>query len=691
MSDKIHTSHLSRLAVVYKRQSSLTQARDHLESPRRQEALKMRAQELGWPALQVIMLEERPRTASSTEFRSAYHELRALVVAGKVGAIFAVDVSRWSRDSVAWVTLLRDCVFEHVLLLDEYRVYDPDDSHDHVFLGIQGVLAEDELRRMRERTLTCWWNKARRHEMVFHLPTGIVCIDGQLAKHPHRRVRRSLERLFAQFNHCSSVSQLCQWYLQQQESLPFVVHGDNPEQVQWRPASYHRLLGILKNPLYAGAYVMGRSKTVQIRNEQGEIVRRRRVVSREKWEVLKQQHFEGYITWGQYEQNLMKIEKNNRGTGTSGGGVRGSGLLSGLLRCARCGSSLQVQYYGRERHPTYVCRGGARQRERRAKCLTFFGPPAEALFSEMLLEAIRPAALTAATEAKRRWREQSQSDRLMLSDQLQQLEYEAERARRQFDRVEPENRLVAEDLERRWNVALQLVHAQRARLQEFDEQHAVTHRDESFQTWFTPQRFEQIWNDPADASVKKRIVDVLVREVVVNVAESKEEVELWIHWHGGHHTLLTAPLRRRSGGRKEGTRQLIALMAGVSDDANIARTLNRHGITMPTNKAALSHWTAETVRQFRERHAIPPFDAAEKARRGLLTADEAAQRLGVSPMSVHRLIAAGILPSEQSQRGLPSVIQASDLDLPDVQEATQRILRNLPRPLTQNPNQQKLF
>jgi hypothetical protein len=340
-----------------------------------------------------------------------------------------------------------------------------------------------------------------------------------------------------------------------------------------------------------------------------------------------------------------------------------------------------------------MCRGGARQREQSGKCLSFFGPPAETLFAEMVLEVVRPAALAAATQARTCFREQSQQDRQVLLDHLQQLEYEAERARRQYDRVEPENRLVAQDLECRWNTTLQAVDVQRVRLQEFDQQHPPMPCDESFQTWFTAQRLEEIWNaSSSDTFLKKQIVDLLVREVIVNLSASGEEVQLWSHWQGGHHTHLTALHRTRCSGRINEVQRVISQLRCISDDASIARTLNRHGIALPnTTKNPVTNWTAKSVRQFRERHAIAPFDAAEKVRRGLLTADEAAGRLGISPMSIHRLVAAGILPSDQPQRGLPSVIHAPDLELPEVQKAVQRILTNSPRPLPENPNQQKLF
>jgi DNA invertase Pin-like site-specific DNA recombinase len=693
MSENIQPHHLSRLAVVYVRQSSPTQFRNQLESPQRQRALRERAMQLGWSESRVhVLAEQQAASGGSTHGRPAYRELSEQVAQHRVGLILAVEVARWARDNAAWQWLLRDCIFEGVLLADEQRLYDPNDPHDHVLLGIQGALAEYELRMLRTRTITCWWNKAKRHEMHIAIPTGVVATTGHLEKHPHRRVRNSFDRLFRKFDECASVLQLCRWYLEKNELLPYVAHGDHPHQVQWRPAAYKRLLGILKNPTYAGAYVIGRSETIRVRNEQGEIVRRRCAVPQEKWKVVDREHFDGYISWQQYEQNMRKIQNNTWRQQSPG--RRGSSLLSGLLRCARCGTCLHVQYHGS--HPSYVCRGGARQRERGRLCLSFSGRTVEPLFAEMVLEAVRPAALAASRQAFVLLREQSQQDRQTLLDHLEQLQYESERARRQYDRVEPENRLVAEELERRWNEALQALDVQRMCLEEFDRQHPPTALDESLEAWFNQGcRLEEAWHAPSsEATLKKQIVDLLVREVVVELSDSGEEVQLWIHWQGGHHTLLSAPRSRGrgGGGRQTEARRIVSLLRAAYDDASIARTLNRHGIHMPeTSPADASSWTAKSVRVFRERHAIAPFDAAEKARRGLLTGEEAGCRLGISAMSVHRLIAAGTVPAEQPRRGLPSIILERDLELPEVQAATQRILANRPRPLPENPSQQFLF
>jgi len=207
MNEKIQAHHLQRLAAVYVRQSGPAQVRNNRESPRRQRALKERARQLGWPEERILILEEgQAKSGSSTHGREAYHELAEKVIGGQVGVILAVEVSRWARDNAAWQLLLRDCIFANVLLADEQKIYDPDDPHDRVILGIEGVLAEYELGLLRQRMQTCWWEKARRGEMFTNIATGYVEVRGQgLDKHPNQRVQHSLERLFRKFEQAPSV------------------------------------------------------------------------------------------------------------------------------------------------------------------------------------------------------------------------------------------------------------------------------------------------------------------------------------------------------------------------------------------------------------------------------------------------------------------------------------------------------
>lgn len=690
MHEKIQPHHLDRLGIVYSRQSGRTQTRFNLESPLRQQALKARVLQIGWPETQVLVLEESQAcSASSTHARHAFHQLCELIREHKVGGIFAVDVARWARDGVAWQWMLRDCAYENVLLGDEYRVYDPNDSHDHVTLGIQGVLAEYELRQIRDRTIECWWNKAHRHELFVAIPTGLVIADGNVTKHPDRRVRHSLERLFEKFNDCSSVLQLYHWCVKQNQRLPFVAFGSDTQQVEWRMPTYRRVLEILKNPSYAGAYVIGRTESAKVRDEDGEIVSRVRPLPRDQWKIVERDHFEGYISWQQYENNMAKIEKNTFGKEGPGTARKATALLSGLLRCMRCGNSLHVRY-PRSGQPSYVCRGGERQREGGGRCLSFSSQNIEAMFSQAVMEVVRPAAIEASLQASQRIGNESRKDRQLLLDQLQQLEYEVERAQRQFDRVEPENRLVAGELERRWNQALESANVQRDRLRQFDEQNPVMSWDPSLAGWFNANRFEEVWW-AATSRQRKRMVDILVREVMVDISEAGDTVLFWIHWQGGHHTSLSAPRARHRSGMQKTVKDVITLLRCLGDDSSIARTLNRHGIQLTKKNSGTTSWTAKLVRQFREKHSIAPHDPAEKQRRGLLTAEEAGRTLGISAMSIHRLVSAGILPAQQALPGLPQIIESHNLELAKVKNAVQRILSNLPRPLTDNPRQQKLF
>lgn len=692
MNEKIQPRHLHRLAVVYIRQSSPGQVRNNRESALRQGALTKRAEELGWPPERILVLqEEQGRSGSSTCGRHAYRQLAEEVVEDRVGMILAVEVGRWSRDNAAWQLLLRDCMFAQVLLSDEYRIYDPNDAHDHVYLGIQGALAEYELRKIRERMLSCWWAKARRGELFANIATGYIEVRGKgIDKHPDLRVQRSLERLFEKFREMPSVMRLCQWYLDGEEPLPYVERGDDPHHVQWLPANYKRLLWMFKNPAYTGAFVLGRSKTVVERSEEGELVRRRRSMPSAEWEVLEKDRFPAYISWQQYEENVAKIRKaaTMYGDGSRAAAQRGAALLSGLLRCGRCGRPLSVGYPSGGQ-PRYFCRGSSTQRERRKTCLSFSGRYVEPLFSEAVLEAVSPAGIAAAQRAADVARQDCQQQRQRLMDEVQQRQYEADRARRQYDRVEPENRLVAAELERRWNDALDQATAVQTRLEMFERQSDPLPSDEELcRLMSLGQRLERVWNaETCDITIKKEIVRLLVEEVIAEVDESQDTVELWIQWKGGHHTPLSAPRAARQGySRNTEAKAAIGALRAVCDDVEIARVLNRHGV--PCGK---TRWTASSVRAFRERHGIAPFDAAEKRREGLLSQEEAAELLEISAMSVHRLVQRGILPAEQATPGMPCIIRRADVALPEVQQAIHRILSNSSRPLPDDPNQLKLF
>ena len=692
MSDKIQPHHLNRLAIVYIRQSSPRQVLNNKESRARQRELSKRAKGLGWTDEKIVVLEEeKAQTASSTTDRSAYRKTSELVCQKRVGIILAVEVSRWSRDSVAWQLLLRDCVYSGVLLSNEHMVYDPHDPGDHASLGIQGVLAEYELRMIRDRMLVCWWQKARRGEIFPGIGTGYVVIPGKgLEKHPNARVRNSLDRLFQKFNELPSALKLCQWYRKHGKTLPLVDRGDDPRNVKWVPAHYKRILRILKNPVYAGAYVVGRTETFLQRTDEGEFVRRRRVLPLDQWKVLEKDRHPGYISWDQYERNLTKIQGNSFMSGNSSQETprRGSSLLSGLMRCARCTNHLHIarDSSGRVR---YVCKGGRRQRERGKPCLSFSSRHVDPMFAENLLDVVRPAGIEAARHAGQLCREEYEAERQSMLDELRQVEYEAQRAQRQYDRVEPENRLVATQLETRWNESLAALADARTRLARFDEDSQPMPSNEQLeQLGSLGKRLERVWFcTDTDVAIKKQIASLLVREIIADVDTERNEVSLWIHWRGGHHTELVAPRGARRGHTATvKAKMAISTLRAVCDDTGIAHALNRNGVYCDLNR-----WTAASVHAFRDRHGIRPFDKAEKQSQGLLSQEEAAQKLGISPMSVHRLVRSRILAAEQPSAGMPTIIREADLAIPEVQAAVHQIRSNLPRPLPADPNQRKLF
>lgn len=688
MNSKIQRHHLERSATVYVRQSSPGQALNHRESALRQRALADRAAQLGWAKDRIDILEETPRTASSTQGRGAYQVVFQNILDKRVGVILGVDVARWSRDGAAFQLLLRNCMFHDVLLADEQHVYDPNDSHDYVLLGVQGVLAEYELKMMRQRMSQCWWNKAKRCELFNVGTIGYVNLRDGREKHPDQRVRHSLERLFERFRQSSSVLSLCRDYWRREETLPFVRHGDDPYHVKWLPANYKRLLHLLKNPAYAGAYVLGQSETVVEQNEAGELIRRRVALPRDQWKVVEKDCFAPYISWRQFEENLAKIENNTTMNGKlSRPTGRHSTLLSGLLRCARCGHELAVRY-GSGGSVNYLCRGGGSQRDRGEKCLSFTGRYAEAWFSQLVLEAVRPGAVEAAVRAAELLQSERLQDRQGLLDHVMQCQYEADRAKRQYDQVDPENRLVAGELESRWNASLLALATAQQRLQRFDhESSPLPAQDELDCLSQLSDRLAEVW-DAADADglLKKQVVSLVVEQVMVELTPSQEEVILWIQWTGGHHSELRVPRTVRAGRRSGETKRLIESLRQVCGDAQIAQTLNRQGARL---KGA--SWTADRVAEFRQQHNLAAFDRERKSSLDLLTASEAADRLSISAMSVHRLVGAGVLPAEQAEAGFPCVIRGEDLEREPVREAARRIRCNSPRPLPENPSQLKLF
>ena len=691
--EKITADHQARLAMVYVRQSSPGQVRNNPESYRVQTRLIERAQELGWPPGRIRVLDrDQGESASLPSQRQDFQELMERVQSRQVGIILSTDVSRLARNGVDWSVLIHYCGLVNVVLSDESQVLDPALAHDGLLLGIQGALAVHETHAIRKRMDQGRLEKASRGELHPAVPAGYVCVDGkQLLKHPDRRVRQAIDRVFADFPSSPSAMQLVRRLRAQGHELPRVPRAGDGQAVEWTEPSYGRVLELLQNPKYAGLYVYGRHRTITDVSPNGEVSKHVRRMPRAQWAVELPDHHPAYLTIEQYERNQHKIAMNaNRWAPKVKGAARaGSALLAGLIRCRRCDHPLQVSY-GSSGALTYTCRGGRRQREDGERgCFHFRANELEAQVLEHLLHAVSPAGVAAAECAADRLAGQRQQRRQVLVDACDDRRYQADLARRRFDHVDPANRLVFDTLAEELEQALAGVEEVQARLAAFDRDEPPRPTPEQKQELLElGAHLERAWFHPrADGQLKKHIVRTLITHVYADVDEDRDEVVLWIQWAGGHHTDLRGPRRQRSRG--SGPRRLKAVietLRKVADDEALSRILNRAGLRTERGQT----WTVGRVASFRRRERVPAFDAEAKAREGWLLQQEAAAALGVSPMSVHRLVTRGILPAEH-HAGLPSVIKRSDLNHRAVKRAVATIQSHGHCPLPDDPNQLNLF
>ena len=667
--NKITPDHLSRSAYVYVRQSTPDQLMNNPESRRRQYALATRAQALGWQ--NVIVIDDDLGRSGSGTARPGFERLLSAICTGTAGAVLAIEASRLARNGRDWHTLLEFCTLVNSLIIDEDGVYDPKLTNDRLLLGMKGTFSELELSILRQRSQEALRLKAARGDLHTSVAVGYVRgADDRLELDPDRRVREALHLAFRKFAEFGSVRQVTIWLCDEGVKMPIVVYGPRGRMVEWRLPRYNTIHRLLTNPIYAGAYVFGRTGS-RVRIEAG-----RKLITRsvrrlqQDWEVLIRDHHEGYISWRDYENNQRTIKgnANMRGEMVPGSVRNGGGLLAGLLRCGHCGRKLKVQHNGLRGVARYLCHDANINHGRRAKCIAFGNMRIDAVVSAEVLSLLAPLGLDAALEAIAD-RERAGVERLrQIELALEQARYEAARAHRQYDSVDPENRLVAGDLERRWNERL----AEVARLEDSlrvarDEQPPALTEAERAEILTLGTDLERLWNHPAaSAATRKRILRAVLEEIIVTAEPGHLRVKL--HWKGGDHTSLEVAKNRAGEHRwktSATTEQLIRDLARLLPDGSIASLLNRLGM-----RTARGHtWTQQRVCVFRNDHNVSVYRDGERAERGELILREAADRLGASKMTVTRLIKDGILPAKQTCAGAPYVIREIDLDLQEVRQA----------------------
>jgi len=682
---KISPDHLARGAYVYVRQSTADQLRNNHESRRRQYALADRARALGWE--EVVVIDDDLGVSAGGVARPGFERLLAAICSGKVGAVVSIEASRLARNGRDWHTLLEFCALVGSVLVDEDGVYDPRSINDRLLLGMKGTMSEMELSLLRQRSVEALKLKAARGDLYTTVPIGYVRTEGDRVElDPDLRIREAISAVFKRFTQAGSVRQVLLWFRQEHIELPAVVYDDGRRSVVWRLPTYPSVLKILSNPIYGGAYAYGKTETrVRIEAGRKHLVRGHRR-DREHWQVLIQEHHDGYIDWPTYEHNQRVIADNTnmRGSMARGALRRGQGLLPGLLRCAHCGRKLHVSYSGSDGTVCrYHCKGAAINHGSPHGCISFGSLRVDQAVAAEVLKMIGPVGMQAALCAIEQRANDDHAKRRQLELALEQARFEAARAQRQYDAIDPGNRLVAAELERRWNERLTQVAQRQAALEASDAQASAS---------LTPQQRDALlalgedlpraWHHPsASNELRKRILRTVIKEIVARVADAR--IELTIHWQGGDHSELSV-VKNRTGQHRWTTdvevQTLITQLARQLNDGGIAALLNRLGHRTGKDRT----WTGTRVRSFRGDHDIGVYKPGEREERGELTLEQAADTLGISKMTVLRMISAGSLAASQACKGAPWVIKAEDLQRPDIRAV---ITATGASPLPEDPQQ----
>jgi DNA invertase Pin-like site-specific DNA recombinase len=671
---KVQPRHLDRVATVYVRQSTAQQVLEHRESAALQYDLRRRAVALGWAADRVIVIDEDQGLSGGTaEGRFGFQRLLAEIGLDHVGIVLGVEMSRLARSCKDWHQLLELCAIFQVLLADQDGLYDPGDYNDRLLLGLKGTMSEAELHILRGRMLAGRRNKARRGELFNHAPIGFVRLPGAgMALDPDEQVQDVVRLIFDKFDELGTISSLLRYLVRNRVFLPVRPHfGPNRGQLEWRRPNRVTLTFLLHHPIYAGAYSHGRRPTDPRRKIPGRPATGRKLVPMDQWEVLIRDQLPGYISWERYEANLQRLARNRARAAAMGAPRDGDSLLAGLIFCGRCGRRMLVSYPGGLRRARYSCQRGAIDYAEPA-CQSLAGQGLDELIARLVLTVLAPAALELSLGAGENLRRERERLDRHWQQRLERARYEAERAARQYHAVEPENRLVVRELERRWEQSL-------AAVRDVEEQYDRFRRDQPAE--LTAGDRDMIMSLASDipalwlaatttASDRRVIVRHLIERVEVAVQGETEWADVAVHWSGG---FVSRHEVRRPVRRLEQLRDYSALMERVLElhragrtSGEIAACLNTEGFRPAKRRETFNSPMVRQMlsRQFRSGPRPRSLTEASPLEDHEWWLTDLARELGMPVPTVHTWVRRGWITSRKlTGAGARWILWADDQEL----------------------------
>jgi DNA invertase Pin-like site-specific DNA recombinase len=660
---KVERQHLARGAYVYVRQSTMAQVERNTESLERQYELSDRAVALGWDAGEVVVVDsDLGRSGKSTDGRDGFQGLVADVGLGKVGIVLGIEVSRLARRNADWYQLLDLCALTDTLIADADGIYHPGLHNDRLVLGLKGTMSESELHVLRARLRGGSLHKAGKGQLRLPLPAGYEYDEnGAVRITPDEAVADAIKTVFAYFEQLESARQVMLRLQDEDRRLPRKASSDR--QVRWETPKYKAIHEMLTNPVYAGAYAYGRKRTER-RVENGVVRERQRRAPREDWHVCIPDHHPGYISFERYLANQERLRANWRAPRGEGGGAarEGRALLQGLIRCGRCGRRMQVGYSGKTLVPHYACVRG-QQLYGSKRCQSVGGRRIEQVVLDQVFEALRPAAIDATLRALEHANGDHHARIRSAELELERAGIHADRARRQFDACEPENRLVARTLERDWEQRLGDVRRAEHALAEITAKRPDPLAAEEIE-WCrrAGADLRAVFDAPTTSDrERKQLLRAILTDVIVTVDRESEQhhAQLRIVWEGGAATEHTVPLARTGSHTRCTDQDTIALVRRLAEhypDKQIAAILARQGRRTGTGNA----FTAHRVAGLRAYHKIPAGPVRPAPQDGhVVTIAQAASELGVSTATVHRWLREGFITGEQITPGAPWQIHLS--------------------------------